>query len=151
MDIWGGIPLGGLPAAGRDRIYIYINDDMSILLYHVCLARYRHAPDLPQDRGQERRFKNRRARAGACCVSRVAARPSLCNVALLVQASATRRADRRPSPSGRRMGMGGPQRIFVLVLSSGFRCVHVLHTAFVTQAAFRYKPNYLTNKARGRI
>jgi hypothetical protein len=106
---------------------------------------------LPQDRGQERRFLNRRARAGACCVSRVAAHPSLCNVALLVQASAIRGAERRPLQSGRRMAMRGPQHVFVLVLSSGFRCMHVLPIAFVTQAAFRYRPNYLTNKARGRV
>ena len=49
------------------------------------------------------------------------------------------------------MAMRGPQHVFVLVLSSGFRCMHVLPIAFITQAAFRYRPNYLTNKARGRV
>ena len=29
--------------------------------------------------------------------------------------------------------------------------MHVLPSAFVTQAAFRWRPNYLSNKARGQV
>ena len=99
---------------------------------------------------------NRRARAGACCVSRVAACPSLCNVALLVEAWATRRADHRPWPSGRRRATRGPRRTFVLILASGFslraRPAHrIRHSGsvpvppqlFVEQGA---GPNIITSK-----
>ena len=118
------------------RVYIYINDGTPRSYYPVCLAQRRHAADLPQDRGQERWFLNCRARAGACCVSRVAARPSLCNVALLVvQASATRRTDRRPSPSGRRMSRACPSAFLCL----SFLQVSVACTSCPSHASLRLR------------
>ena len=59
-----------------------------------------------------------------------------------------------PLPWGVDLGGGGAGPSAFLCVSLLYRLpsrMHVLPSAFVTQAAFRWRPNYLSNKARGQV